>query len=108
MDQQRDYILGTAQRDSKEGEFSRERHSLEAPEQTSPQLACQEFHRGDNSGSTWGWLLLGGVKKPDMIFGVGQMPVVISHISSSILAATIFWIHKSAETFSQPIYLPTL
>ena len=39
-------MLGTAHRDSKEDEFSGERHSLEAPEQTSPQLACQEFHRG--------------------------------------------------------------
>ena len=75
-------MLGTAHRDSKEDEFSGERHSLEAPEQSSPQLACQEFHRGANSGSTWGWILLGGVKKPKMIFGVGQMPAVISHLSS--------------------------
>ena len=36
---ERVYILGTAQRDSKEGEFSGERHSLEAPEQFYP-LSC--------------------------------------------------------------------
>ena len=82
MGQQQGLELGTAQRDSKEDEFSGERHSLEALEQSSPQLACQEFHRGPNSGSTWGWLLLGGVKKPEMIFGVGHMPAIISHISS--------------------------
>ena len=75
-------MLGIAQRDSKEDEVSGERHSLEAPEQSSPQPACQEFHRGANSGSTWGWLLLGGVKKQDMIFGIGQLPTIISHLSS--------------------------
>ena len=89
MDQQRGYILGTVHRDFKEDGLSGERHSLKDPKQSSPQLACQEFHRGANSGSTWGWLLLGGVKKPDMIFGVGQMPAIISHISSLISAAII-------------------
>ena len=45
-----------------------------SPKWYSPQLACQEFHKGANSGSTWGWLLLEGGKKPEMIFGVGQLP----------------------------------
>ena len=89
MDQQVGFALGIALRDFKEDGFSGERHSLKAPQSSSPQLACQEFHRGDNSGSTWGWLLLGGVKKPDMIFGVGQIPAVISLLYSSILAATV-------------------
>ena len=104
MNQQRDYMLGAVYRDFKEDEFSGERHSLKAPKQFSPQLACQEFHRGANSGSTWGWLPLGGVKKLDRIFGLGQMPAIISHISS-----LIFSCHKhdiSAETFSEPNYLP--
>ena len=37
-----------AQRGFKEDGFSGERHSLKAPKQSNPQLACQEFHRGAN------------------------------------------------------------
>ena len=48
MNQQREIILGKALRDFKNDEFSRERSSLKAPKQSSPQLAFQEFHRGAN------------------------------------------------------------
>ena len=44
--QQRGLMLGIAQRDFKEDGFSGKRNSLKAPKQPSPQLACQEFHRG--------------------------------------------------------------
>ena len=64
-------MLGIAQRDFKEDGFSGKGHSLKALKQPSPQLACQEFHGGANSGSAWEWLLLEGVKKLEMIFGVG-------------------------------------
>ena len=46
--QQRGLMLGITQRDFKEDGFSGKRHSLKAPKQPSPQLACQEFHRGAN------------------------------------------------------------
>ena len=48
MDQQIGFALGIALRDFKEDGFSGERHSLKAPQSSSPQLACQEFHRGAN------------------------------------------------------------
>ena len=97
-------MLGIAQRDFKEDGFSGKRHSLKAPKQPSPQLACQEFHRGANSGSTWGWLLLEGVKKPDIIFGVGQMPAAWHIPFFDQLPQYDYVI--STETFL-PIKLPT-
>ena len=62
LGQQIGFTQVKALRDFKENGFAGERHSLKAPQQFSPQLACQEFHRGANSGSTWGWLVLEGVK----------------------------------------------
>ena len=48
MDQQMGFVLGIALIGFKEDGFSRERHSLKAPKQSRPHLACQEFHRGAN------------------------------------------------------------
>ena len=51
-----------------------EMHSLKAQKQFSPLLCLSKNLQGANNGSTWGWLLLEGVKNPKMIFEVGQMP----------------------------------
>ena len=107
MDQQRGFILGTAQRGFKEDGFSREKAFPDGSKTIQPPwLACQEFHRGANSGSTWGWLLLEGGKKPEMIFGVGQLPAAW-HIPFFDQLPQYEHV-TSAETFPQQSYLPTL
>ena len=82
----------------------RENSFLEGSKQSSPLLACQEFHRGANSGSTWGWLLPEGGKNPEMIFGVGQVPVAL-HIPSPFDKLPQYEDITSAENYSNN--LPT-
>ena len=81
-------------------------NSLKAPKQSSPLLACQEFHGGANSGSTWGWILLEGGKNPEMIFGIGQMPDAL-HIPSPFDKLPQYEDITSVETLFPKNYLPT-
>ena len=72
--QQRGFHQRTkAQGGFKDDVLLEEIHSLKAQKPLSPCLLVK-IYRGANSGSTWGWLLLEGVKNSDMIFGVGQIP----------------------------------
>ena len=62
----KDFVKGQkAQRGFKDDVSSGEMRSLKAQKHFSPPFACQKFHRGANSGSTWGWILLEGAKKPE-------------------------------------------
>ena len=61
-----DFIKGQkAQGGFKDDVFSEEMHSLKAQKHFSPLFSCQKNLWGANSGSTWGWLLLEGAKKPE-------------------------------------------
>ena len=61
----RDLIKGKGTGDFKDDASSREMHSLKAQKKFSPLLCLSKIYRGANSGSTWGWLLLEGVKNSE-------------------------------------------